>query len=231
MDAKEAAGQRAAGLVETGMRLGLGTGSTVRFALLALAARIRDEGLDVAGVPTSRDTEDRARELGIPLLSLEQAHELDLTIDGADEIDRDFNMIKGGGGALLREKVVASISRRVAIVVGPEKVVERLGLQFLLPVEVLPFALPVVRRALQRLGCAPSLRAAQSGATYRTDNGNHILDCRFPDGIADAAALERSIGMLPGVVECGLFIGLAHLLVIGHSDGRTELREAPSRAR
>lgn len=222
---KQVAGRRAADLVENGMTLGLGTGSTVFFVLERLAERIRSERLEVRGVPTSVDTEGKAREMGIPLVPLAEVEELDLTIDGADEIDAAFNMVKGGGGALLREKVIASISKREAIVVGPEKVVERLGSTFLLPVEVVPFARPVVDRALRKLGCQPAQRVDANGGAYLTDNGNEILDCRFPDGIADAAATERAILAMPGTVECGLFIGLAHVLVIGHPDGRAEVRE------
>jgi len=221
---KKVAGRRAAELVENGMTLGLGTGSTVFFFLERLAERAREEGLELRGVPTSLDTESKAREMGIPLASLAEVEAIDLTVDGADEIDGNFDMIKGGGGALLREKVVASISRREAIVVGPDKVVDRLGLGFLLPVEVVPFARPVVHRALVAMGCEPSLRVG-SGGDYRTDNGNEILDCRFPEGIADAAGTERAVLALPGVVECGLFVGLAHVLVIGHPDGRAEVRE------
>ncbi|HJP00934.1 MAG TPA: ribose-5-phosphate isomerase RpiA [Planctomycetota bacterium] len=216
---KEVAGRQAAQLVESGMTVGLGTGSTVAFTLLGLAERIEQEGLEMRGVPTSIDTETRSRELGIPLTTLEDVERLDLTIDGADEIDGDFQMIKGGGGALLREKVVASISERVAIVVGREKVVERLGLSFLLPVEVVPFALPTVSRELRRLGCEPVLRLDGPSAPFCTDNGNRILDCRFAEGIADAPALERELARLPGVVESGLFIDLAHTALIGDDDG------------
>ena len=205
---KKVAGRKAAELVGDGMTLGLGTGSTVFFFLERVAERIREEGLELRGVPTSLDTESKAKEMGIPLADLAEVEFIDLTVDGADEIDGNFDMIKGGGGALLREKVVASISRREAIVVGPDKVVARLGLGFLLPVEIVPFARPVVHRALVALGCQPSLRVGEGGAGYLTDNGNEILDCQFPEGIADAAALERSILGLPGVVECGLFIGL-----------------------
>ncbi len=222
---KEVAGRRAAELVRSGMTVGLGTGSTVHFTLLALAERIRAEGLAIRGVPTSLDTERKALELGIPLVPLDAVDSIDLTIDGADEIDPLVSMIKGGGGALLREKVVASISRREVIVVGPEKVVQRLGTTFALPVEVVPFARPVLARQLARRGCEPKLRTAKDGSRYLTDNGNEILDCRFPDGIADPAGLERELDFLPGIVETGLFIGLAHVLVIGHPDGRAEVRE------
>lgn len=224
-DPKEAAGRRAADMIEGGTTIGLGTGSTVFFTLERLAERIRDEGLRVQGVPTSLDTETKARELGIPLVGLERVERLALTIDGADEIDGRFDMIKGGGGALLREKVVASISAREVIVVGRNKVVERLGRGFLLPVEVAPFARPTVARALRRLGCEPILRLDGPEQTYETDNGNWILDCRFPEGIADAPALERDIDAIPGVVESGLFCGLAHVLIIGEDDGSTEVRE------
>ena len=221
---KEAAGRRAADLVEDGMQIGLGTGSTVHFTLVRLGERIRDEGLSIRGVPTSVDTENKARELGIPLVRLDDVERLDLTIDGADEIDGRFDMIKGGGGALLREQVVASITAREVIVVGPDKVVERLGRTFLLPIEVVPFARPTVARALKRLGCQPNLRLVDQGKPWITDNGNEILDCRFADGIADPAGLERRLAAIPGIVESGLFVGLAHVLVIGHPSGEAEVR-------
>lgn len=226
-DAKEVAGRKAVEFVENGMSLGLGTGSTVHHALVRLGERIRDEGLRVRGVPTSRDTHDKALRFGIPLVALESIETLDLTIDGADEIDARFDMIKGGGGALLREKVIASITRQEVIVIGRSKLVPRLGTTFALPVEVVPFALATVDRALRRLGCAPSLRM-DSGRPYMTDNGNSILDCRFANGIADAAELEAAIARIPGAVESGLFIGLAHALVIGEADGSVEVRHKNS---
>jgi len=222
--AKEAAGRAAAERAADGMVLGLGTGSTVWFTLVRLAERIREEGLSVTGVPTSLDTEGKARELGIPLATLGDVAAIDLTIDGADEIDGDFQMIKGGGGALLREKVVASISEREVIVVGRPKVVERLGTTFRLPVEVVPFARPVIARELERLGVEPRVRTAD-GAPYRTDTGNEILDCAFEGGIADPRGLEAHLAGVPGVVESGLFIDLAHVLVIGDDDGTCEVRE------
>jgi ribose 5-phosphate isomerase A len=222
--AKQAAGRRAAQLVEDGTDIGLGTGSTVRFFLEALAERIRDEGLTVRGVPTSIDTDQKAKALGIPVVGLDQVDLLALTVDGADEIDADFRMIKGGGGALLREKVVASITQHQVIVVDPGKVVERLGTTFDLPVEVVPFALPVVERALRQLGGEPRLRG---GDDYRTDNGNAILDVAFAGGIEDPAALELTLCATPGVVECGLFVGLADRCLIGHADGKVDERLAP----
>lgn len=222
-DPKARSGRKAADLVEDGMTLGLGTGSTVHFVLLRLAERIREEGLRVRGVPTSLETERKAREWGIPLVELGAVEALDLAIDGADEIDPAFRMIKGGGGALLREKVVASLARRVVIVVGENKLVERLGSTFALPVEVVPFALPSVQRAIARLGCTPRERQKE-GRAYRTDNGNAILDCGFANGIQDAEALERRLRSIPGVVESGLFFGLAHVLIVGRADGRVEVR-------
>lgn len=222
---KEVAGRRAAEFVESGMRVGLGTGSTVHFTLLRLAERMA-EGLKIVGVPTSIDTQNKARALGIPLADLESVEGLDLTIDGADEIDGRFDMIKGGGGALLREKVVASITRRQIAIVGADKVVARLG-AFPLPVEVVPFALAVIRRALERRGAGVVPRLGKDGNPYVTDNGNRILDCRFPGGIGDPGALEAELDRLPGIVETGLFVGLAHTLVIGHEDGRAEVRHRP----
>ncbi|MCP3917853.1 MAG: ribose-5-phosphate isomerase RpiA [bacterium] len=225
---KEAAGRRAAELIEDGMRVGLGTGSTVYYTLARLAERIEEEGLALRCVPTSLDTEAKAQELGIPLQALDDVEQIDLTIDGADEIDGDFNMTKGGGGALLREKVVAYISKREAIVVTRPKLVERLGTTFLLPVEVAPFARPVVAREIRRIGADPILRQREPGISFVTDNENEILDCKFPDGIADPAAMERELDAIPGVVETGLFIGLAHVVVIGDEDGTVEVREKKS---
>ena len=224
MDAKEIAGRRAAAEAQPGMLLGLGKGSTVHWTLQALGERAA-RGERVRGVPTSLDTERKARQLGIEILRLDEVVALDLAIDGADEIDARFRMIKGGGGALLREKVVASLARRVVIVVGANKVVERLGTTFALPIEVVPFALAPVARRLALLGCDPKLRLGKDGLEYRTDNGNAILDCAFAHGIVDPERLERDIDAIPGVVESGLFLGLAHARVVGHDDGRCEVVE------
>lgn len=222
---KEVAGIEAAKFVQDGMTLGLGTGSTVHFALVRIAERIREEGIAVRGVPTSLDTERKSREFGIPLTTLEEISRIDLTIDGADEIDGNFDMIKGGGGALLREKVVASITDKTVIVVGRNKVVERLGTTFMLPVEVAPFAQPVIARAIRDLGGEPLLRTLDGGGPYLTDNQNRILDCRFEAGIEDPKTLEKQLGALPGIVESGLFIGLAHVMIVGEEDGSCEVRE------
>ena len=223
--AKEAAGRRAAQFVEDGMTVGLGTGSTVHCALVALAERVGRENLSIRAVPTSLDTERKARQLELPLVGLGDVGEIDLTLDGADEIDPSFQMIKGGGGALLREKVVAELSRREVIVVDRSKLVERLGVKFLLPVEVVPFARPAVARCLAELGAVSTVRLASADEPYLTDNGNEILDCRFEGGISDPAALEARLSAIPGAVENGLFVDLAHVLVVGSEDGRTEVRE------
>ncbi len=220
---KEVAGRAAAKLVESGMTVGLGTGSTVFFTLLALAERMQGEGLKLRGVPTSVDTENKAREMGIPLATLEEVEAIDLTIDGADEADHRFRLTKGGGGALLREKVVASMSARMAVVMTPDKLVERLGKTFALPVEVVPFAASLVARKAAGLGAQVNLRKTEQGETYVTDNSNHILDCTFPDGLQDPDAVERALDEIPGMVESGLFIGLATEIYMGKADGTCEV--------
>lgn len=220
---KKSAGRAAADLVTSGQTVGLGTGSTVFFTLERLAERIAKEGLVVRGVPTSVDTETKAKGFGIPLAALDEVESIDVTIDGADEIDGAFQMIKGGGGALLREKVVASISGQVITVVGPDKVVGTLGTTFDLPVEVVPFARAVCERRIRSLGGEPRLRQ-EDGVPFITDNGAEILDVHFQSGIADAPGLERALDEIPGVLESGLFIGLSHVLVIGSDSGAAETR-------
>ena len=224
-EGKKAAGRRAAEFIEDGMIVGLGTGSTVFYTLERLAERIAQEGLEIRGLATSVGTETKAREMGIALPTFEEVQSIDLTIDGADEIDGGFQMIKGGGGALLREKVVAAASRREVIVVDRSKVVDRLGLGFLLPVEVVPFARHSVSSRLQRLNAVPNLRMSGEAEVYRTDNGNEVLDCQFADGIADPAMMERKLAVVPGIVESGLFVDLCHVLIIGDPDGEVEIRE------
>lgn len=226
---KQAAGEAAARLVKNGMKLGLGTGSTVEFFLQALAARVQKEGLQVIGVPTSRATAERAEALGIPLTDLERTPELDLVVDGADEVDGEFRLVKGGGGALLREKIVAAAGKRVVILVGAGKRVERLGTSFMLPVEITPFGASATRRKVEALGpCTAFLRTAADGQPFRTDNGNLILDCRFPKGIAHPANLHRKLAETPGVVEVGLFLDLCHAVVEGRDDGTVQILERPA---
>lgn len=211
-DGKRAAGRAAAERVGDGMRLGLGTGSTVAHFLDALAER----GADVAGVPTSQATADRCRELGISLLDPADVDRLDLCVDGADELTPQLALTKGGGGALLREKVVADMADRMIVIATPGKVVERLGDSFPLPVEVVPFAVAPVRRSLERLGCEVAVR---DGGAYRTDNGNAVLDARFPGGIEDPAETAATLAAIPGVAEHGLFVGMATEAILGRPDG------------
>ena len=223
-NAKKRAAYRALELVSDGQVVGLGTGTTAKFAIEGLARLVR-EGLSIRGVPTSVATERMARELGIPLVDLNQAGIIDVTLDGADEVDPDFNIIKGGGGALTREKLVALASAKRVIMLDESKLVSKLGISRSLPVEVLPFAWSFSARLLNELGCITNLRR-QAGAPFLTDNGNYILDCEFGP-IEEPAALERRIKLLPGVIESGLFIGIADVLVIGLSD-QVEIRERPS---
>lgn len=224
MEAKRAAGRYAADLVENNTVIGLGTGRTVAHVLERLAERIRDQGLQIQGVPTSRSTESKAEALGIPLTTLDRHPRLAVAIDGADEVDAERRLIKGGGGALMREKVVAAASAEMVVVVTENKVVDRLGVDFLLPVEVLPFAQRRVCLDLKEIGCEPFLRRLPNGQPFVSDNGHYIVDCRFPDGIQNPADLEITLDRMPGIVECGLFIGLAGRIVIGHEDGSVEIR-------
>jgi ribose 5-phosphate isomerase A len=218
---KQAAACAAAQLVETGMKIGLGTGTTVAFFLDALAERIEKEKLEVIGVATSVQTADRARELGIPISDLEHYPALDLVIDGADEVDPDFRLIKGGGGALLREKIVAAASAKVAIIIGGGKRVDRLGTTFLLPVEVIPFGSATTRDCVAKTGgCTPYVRTTEEGEPFVTDNGNYILDCRFENGIADPEKLHAELSQIPGVAEVGLFLNLCDIVFEGQDDGQ-----------
>lgn len=218
---KKAAGEAAAELVEDGMRLGLGTGSTVAYFLDALAER----DLDVAGVPTSVATATRCAELGIRVLDLAAVDRLDLVVDGADELTEDLTLTKGGGGALLREKVVAAMGDRFVVIATPDKVVERLGASFPLPVEVIDFAVPVVVRRLHELGATAV--AARGDGDYRTDNGNPILDATFADGIDDTDVLDAALALTAGVAEHGIFSGMAQLALLGSTDGAVTRMELP----
>ena len=217
---KEAAGRAAAKLVRDGDVVGLGTGSTAYFAVVALGERVK-AGLKIVGIPTSVQTADLAHAVGIPLTTLDEHPEIDITIDGADEVDPQLNLIKGGGGALLREKVVASVTKKMVVVADSGKIVPVLG-KFPLPVEVIPFAQTVVEKKIVALGATPKLRTQSDGSPYLTDNGNQILDCRFGK-IADPAALDRELNGTPGVVEHGLFIGLARLAIVGRGNSAQEI--------
>lgn len=226
---KRAAGLEACKYVRPGMCLGLGTGSTVRYALDGIA-RLHQAGASLVGIPTSKRTEDEARRLGIPLTTLAERPEVDLTIDGADEIDPGLNLIKGGGGALLREKVVAAASRTVVIIADDSKYVPVLGSRFAVPVEIVAFAQAPIARRLQALGANPVLRA-KDGEPYVTDNGNPVLDAKFAS-IPHPADLERTVKSVPGVVEVGIFTNLATRAILGtHSGVKTVKPLEPSAKR
>lgn len=215
---KQLAGTAAAELVEDGMLLGIGTGSTAAYLIYALARRMQ-AGLQIAGaVPTSEATAQLANSLGIPLTDLDTHPILDLVIDGADEIDDQLRLIKGGGGALLREKIVASAARRFVVIGDVTKRVTQLGLKMPLPVEVVPFAMTPVSKHLEALGAKVQLRQL-AGQTFITDNHNVILDCNFPGGIADPSDLHARIKWIVGVVETGLFLNIAQQAIIGGPEG------------
>jgi ribose 5-phosphate isomerase A len=221
--AKQAAGRRAATLVRDGMRLGLGTGSTTAYALEAIGRRVREDGLAVEGVPTSFEAERLARTHGIPLTTLDEDPHLDLVVDGADEVDDRLRLIKGRGGAHAREKVVATQAERFVVVVDPSKLVDQLGEQAPLPVEVLPMAVTPVTRALEALGATPELRTAtEKDGPVVTDQGFWILDARFPEGITAPDELNRTLGARPGVLDHGLFLNLATDVLVGRPDGSVD---------
>ncbi|WP_143759972.1 ribose-5-phosphate isomerase RpiA [Paenibacillus odorifer] len=222
MNVKQLAAEKAVEFVKDGMKIGLGTGSTAYWAINKLGERV-SEGLKITAVATSRASEEQARELGIPIVAFGDIDSLDLTIDGADELDSSLQLIKGGGGALLREKIVASNSTRMIVIADESKVVNTLG-KFPLPVEIVPFAWEWTVAELAKLGCNPELR--RSGEElYKTDNGNYIADCRF-EVIESAPKLALTIQSIPGVVEHGLFIGIAEMAIVGKKDGSIEIIEA-----
>lgn len=213
---KRQAAERAVEFVEDGMVLGLGTGSTVRHVLDLLAERRKEGALrHVVGIATSRATEWYARDLGLRLTALEEEPRVDLTIDGADEVDPNLNLIKGMGGALLWEKIVAGNSERVIIVADEGKLVRRLGERAPMPLEVVPFGWTTQLAWLDNLGAEPVLRLAANGSPFVTDGGHYLIDCRFKDGITEPARVQREVRQHPGVVECGLFLGIADAVVVG----------------
>jgi len=223
---KRAAAQAAVELVSDGMIVGIGTGSTATFAIHALADRMRT-GLRFLGIPSSDHSAALATSLGIPLTTFADHPRIDLTIDGADEVERGtLNLIKGHGGALLREKIVAVASRRLAIIVDGTKRVDRLGEHSPVPVEVVPFGYEATRSRLEALGATVALRCTPDGKPFCTDSGNRILDCNF-GSIADPATLEERMCRIVGVVECGLFVGLTDVVFIGDAAGVTRLERNP----
>lgn len=219
--AKRAAAFAAADLVQDGMKIGLGSGSTFLFVIERLAERIRTQGLKVTGVPSSKATAAAATAAGVPLLSLDEVDRLDLAIDGADEVDPQKNLIKGGGGAHVRERIVAAAAKEMIVIVDDKKLVAVLGKAFLLPVEVLQFGWKQAERLIAATGGKPA-RRMRDGAPYVTDNGNFILDCKY-DGIDDPAWLADQLDALVGVVDHGLFVGMAGRVVVADPTGKVRI--------
>jgi ribose 5-phosphate isomerase A len=217
---KQAAAERGASLVQSGMALGLGSGTTSTLMVQAIGKKLREGTLqDIVGVPSSSGIAAVARESGVPLSTLDEHPVLDLNLDGADEVDPDLNLIKGLGGALLWEKIVATASRRVVILVDDSKLVGRLGTKAPLPVEVVPFGWKTHLAFVESLGGEPALRVQPGGSPFITDEGNYILHCRFEEGIQDPKDLEARLLTRAGIVGTGLFLEVAHQVIVGKTDG------------
>ena len=225
MTPKRRAAEAALKFVDSGMVVGLGTGSTADEFLQALAAALTSGKLrDIRGIPTSRQSEARARQLGIPIITLAQCRQAQITIDGADEVAPDLDLIKGLGGALLREKLVAQNSAKLVIIADASKAVSRLGTHSMLPVEVVQFAHEVHELFIRSLGAIPTLRRTPKGEPFVTDNSNYIYDCRFPAGIDQPHEVERTLISRAGIVETGLFLGMASVALIADDRQVEEMR-------
>jgi ribose 5-phosphate isomerase A len=220
---KDAAARASLRFVKDGQVVGIGTGSTVAYFIPLLGEQVKN-GLRIRGIPTSDRSKKEAESLGIPITTLDECPVIDVTVDGADEVDPKLRLIKGGGGALLREKIVASATRQLVIIVDATKRVPVLG-RFPLPVEVIKFAQAVVMKRIEALGAEVSLRRDPNGNPYLTDENNHILDCRFGQ-IPDPDGLARQLSDMPGVVEHGLFIGMASVVLVADGSAVVELRRA-----
>jgi ribose 5-phosphate isomerase A len=224
---KRAAAFAAADLIADGTTVGFGTGSTFAFVLERVAERMRQQRLVVRGVATSEQTAQLAQKLGIPVVALDDVEQLDLAIDGADEVDPQRNLIKGGGGAHLRERLVAVQAKELVVIVDDSKLVDVLGKAFRLPVEVVPFGWRQTKRRLAATGCSVELRR-KNEKPFATDNGNLVLDCRYP-GILDPKDLAARLDVMPGVVDHGLFVGMAGRVLVGDANGRVRtLGTAPA---
>ena len=221
MKAKKLTGEKVAEHIKDGMIIGLGTGSTAYYAIKKVGEMVRN-GLKVKAVPTSKETAQLAAEEGIELVELADVKSLDLTIDGADEVDPKFNLIKGGGGALLREKIVASATDKLIIVVDESKLVEHLG-AFPLPVEITPFSWQYTQQLIEKFGCSSEIRK-EDGEIFVTDNNNYILDCNFGK-IEDPGKVTLELNKLPGVVENGIFAEMAEIVVVGYNNGQIKVLE------
>lgn len=222
--ALERVAERALGECAAGMRLGLGTGRAAEAFIRRLGREVCEGALDVLGVPTSARSEHLAREVGVPVASFSEVSELDVAFDGADEVDPHGQLVKGLGGAMLRERVVASEARRFVVLVTPEKLVPRLGARTVLPVEVVPFAELTATRRLGRIAATINLRLRDDGQPYRTDNGNLVLDLGAADGgWSDPREVDRLVRAVPGVVDTGFFFDMAHLVLVGEPGGVREI--------
>lgn len=211
--------------VESGMVLGLGTGLTANFAIREISRLLKEGSLkDIVGIPSSNQTEKLALELGIPLITFEQKSEIDLNIDGADEVDPDLNLIKGGGGALLREKIIAQSSTRNIIVVDEQKMSQKLGTKWAVPVEIIEFSYKPVAKYLEDLGAEVTLRKNQNGETFKTDQGNIIVDCNFGQ-IENLGELNKALNSNAGIVEHGLFIGITDEVIVAYKDRVDHLKK------
>lgn len=219
MKAKQITGEKAAEYVQDGMIVGLGSGSTAAWATKKIGEMVK-KGLNIRAIPTSIETKKLAEKLNIPLTTLSEVKRIDLTIDGADEVDRDLNLIKGGGGALLREKIVAFESKKMIIVVDQSKLVEKLG-AFHLPVEVVHFGSEKTLINLEKYGCQAKLRK-KGDEIFNTDNDNFIVDCNF-EVIDNPKKLNTELNILPGVVETGLFVDMADMVIVGSNDNKVEI--------
>lgn len=231
--AKRDAAVRAVDAVHPGMVVGLGTGSTAAFAIEEIGRRVAARALhDIVGIPTSNASHRLALECGVPLTTLERHPKVDVTIDGADEVDPAGRVLKGGGGALLREKIVATRSTRWILVIDPAKLVPYLGARYPLPVEVVTFGWEGHLDALRSLGAEPVLRLGGAEHPFVTDEGHYLIDARFPNGIADPDAVHHALRERPGVVETGLFLGMSPEIVVGRQADRTrQSRTSPDSAR
>lgn len=221
MNEKLILGEKAVDFIRDGMVVGLGTGSTVFYTLNKLGQLVK-QGLRIKGIPTSSQTEELAKKWGIPLSNFEEIEQIDIAIDGADEVNPELDLIKGGGGALLREKIIAKAAKTFIVVADSSKLVEKLG-TFHLPVEVVPFGAEMTKKHIHRLGGHPNLRQIK-GMPYKTDNGNYIFDCVFSD-ILYPETLEQELNMLPGVVENGLFVRMAHTVITLDKENNVVIKE------
>ncbi|MDB5053447.1 MAG: rpiA [Bacilli bacterium] len=216
MDVKRIAAESAVEYIKDGMIVGLGTGSTAYWAIQKIGDRVKEEGLNIKAIATSKHSENIAKELGINLITFSEIELIDITIDGADEVDKQLNLIKGGGGALLREKIIAAVSKRFIVIIDESKLVDQLG-KFSLPVEIVKFGFEIAMKQLLKLGCEPKLRASVN-KPYVTDNGNYIIDCDFGN-IDRPEELHNLINLIPGIVDNGLFIKMAEQVIVGYKDG------------